>query len=236
MSTNKVRLNDRYSIIIPDKSKINQQYFTKQGWETKRLESIRKHTTNEDDMYYIGAESGEMPALSAMWGANVVMIEPNPKNWENIIGIWRANKLPRAYTFVGFASNTTTGELWNQDTEENVTRFADNPPEEAHGFKELYLEADNYPQYKIDDIVNYGYNPPTQMSIDVEGSEFEVLKGAEQTIDMYKPKIWLSLHPEFLFHQWGLYGREVRNWIIDKGYKEKLIDYEHEVHLYYETV
>jgi len=78
--------------------------------------------------------------------------------------------------------------------------------------------------------------PPTTLVMDVEGSEFEVLKGAEQTLRTDKPKIYLSLHPEFIFDQWGVYSREVRDWIIKLGYKETLIDYQHEVHLYYEAV
>jgi hypothetical protein len=138
------------------------------------------------------------------------------------------------FCFAGFASNDTTAELWNQNTKDNWPRYAEDEVIGNHGFKELYLEAQNYPQYKLDDVYAYYGTAPTVITMDVEGSEFEVLKGAEKTILQHKPKIWLSLHPEFLYAQWNVYGREVRDWIIDRGYKETLLAYDHEVHLYYE--
>lgn len=223
-------LNGKFKIKIPKHRADRPDWYTEQGWEKARLQSMYENTTKKDVMYYIGAEEGEMPALCQMWGADVVLFEPNPAVWGNFVAIWKANNLKKPLGFFGgFASNATRyNELvkWEQIQDYEVIG--------AHGFKELYLEADNYPQTRLDDYFKTtGIKPPTQLSIDVEGSEFEVLKGAEMLIDEYHPKIWLSLHPEFLFHQWNMYGREVRNWLLDKGYIETLLDYQHEVHLFY---
>lgn len=226
----KVRFNNVYEIILPDtRAKWVEHQNARGGWESKRLDSIYQHTTGNDVMYYIGAEEGDMPALCQMWGAKVVVIEPNIAMYRQYKKIWRANGLESPHGFFGgFASNRTkklTPVSWDGIDKLTV--------EGRHGFKELYLEADNYPEIKIDDG---DWLPPTQMSIDVEGSEFEVLKGAEHTIDTYKPKIWLSLHPEFLIMQWNVYGTEVRNWVKGKGYTETILDYQHEVHLLYEPI
>lgn len=236
----KAKLNGKYEIIIPEHRAERPDWYTEQGWEKARLDSMNEHIGEGDNVYYVGAEEGEMPALCQLWGADVFLFEPNPAVWSNIKAIWTANKLKTPNIVVGFASNEDKmPEVLNYDKDidkDGWPVIANEPVIGNHGFKELYLEADNYPQVKIDTIVNKTKYPPTALSIDVEGSEFEVLKGARQTLATYKPKIWLSLHPEFLFHQWGVYSRDVRNWIIDLGYKETFLEWVHEAHFYYEPI
>lgn len=227
-----LHLNQRWWIKVPDHRAARPEYHQRDGWEGARLRHMSEHVGSGDVVYYVGAEEGEHPALCQMWGAQVVLFEPNPKVWPNIKAIWEANKLKNPLgTYQGFASNEVTqGELakdWPSCVNDEIIG--------NHGFKELYLEAKNYDQTTIDYVSDH-FVAPTVISMDVEGSEYEVLKGAEQTILTYKPKIYLSLHPEFLYHQWNVYGREVRDWIIDRGYTETLLDYQHEVHLYYESL
>jgi hypothetical protein len=69
--------------------------------------------------------------------------------------------------------------------------------------------------------------------MDTEGSEGRILRGAEQTLKTYKPKLWISIHPEFLALNYGEYSRDVRSWIINLGYEETLLEYEHELHAMY---
>lgn len=228
----KAKLNGEFEIIIPKHRAERPEWYTTEGWEKARLIALCQVIHEQDNpvVYYVGAEEGEMPALCQMWGAEVFLFEPNPKVWANTKAIWKANKLKDPYTFEGFASNDT--ELRGADIVHGFPPSADDEIIAAHGFKELYLEAQNYPQVKIDHVAQR-HTPPTIITMDVEGSEFEVLKGAEDTIRKHKPAIFLSLHPEFLFHQWGVYGSEVRGWIKAFGYSEQLLDYKHEVHLLY---
>lgn len=227
----KVNLNGLDELIIPKHRADRDAWYTEKGWEKQRHKSMKEHIGKGDVVYYVGAEEGEFPALCSKWGADVVMFEPNPKVWGNIKAIWKANKLRPPVCIEAFASNQDRGD--GAIYSGSFPSVADNPPIGNHGFKELYLEGNSYPQFKIDTVVE-SEDIPTVITMDVEGSEYQVLLGAEETIKKYKPKIWLSLHPEFLFHQWGLYGREIRDWIIDRGYSETLLEYEHEVHLYYE--
>ena len=225
-------LNGEYKIIIPEHRANRPEWYTTEGWEKIRLKSIHDNINDKDIMYYVGAEEGEMPALCQMWGAEMVLFEPNPKVWSNIYAIYKANNLKEPLFYQGFASNEDN--IPNYFKELKWEELSDINIESAHGFKELYQEAMYYPQYKIDTVVKNTGKIPTALSIDVEGSEFEVLKGAENTLKEYHPKIWLSLHPEFLFHQWGVYSAEVRNWLKSLEYKETLLEYKHEVHLFYE--
>jgi FkbM family methyltransferase len=174
------------------------------------------------------------PALCQMWGAEVVLFEPNPKVWSHFPITWSANNLKIPMVCIpGFASdkiNNLSRIYYNEWPPE-----VNNVIEAAHGFKELYLEGDTYGQITIDSCVyEHGIKPPTAISLDVEGSEWRVLGGAERVLREYKPKIWLSGHPEFMLQQWDEALHDLRQWIKGLGYTETLLDYQHEVHLFYE--
>ena len=232
----KVKINNQFDIVLPKHRAERPEWFREEGWEKKRLQSMYKHIGSGDVVYYIGAEEGEMPALCQMWGAKVIMFEPNDRVWPNIKAIWNANKLdPPLGCFVGFASDKTFPP-GNFIDVERFPACADGEVIGDHGFKELN-DAGNIAQVKIDDVtgamMQVEKKLPTVISLDVEGSEWNVLKGAEETLKMLHPKIWLSLHPEFMFRIYGTYQFELRKWIKDFGYKEELLDYQHEVHLFY---
>lgn len=226
-----VKVNGLWDILLPEHRAARPEWTSEQGWEKARLDHMHKTTKKGDVVYYVGAEEGDMCALLSQWGASVVLIEPNPLVWPNIRAIYEANKLVPDACLQAFASSKTdinTGL-------ENVL----NPswPESAsgkvignHGFKNL-VEADGtIAQIKIDDLPAV----PNMISIDVEGAEWEVLRGAEQTLRNYHPRIYLSLHPEFLYEIYKEYAGDLRYWLKQMGYKETLLDYQHEVHLVYE--
>lgn len=223
-------INGKWTIKLPEHRAKRPEWFTDQGWERARLDSMHEHLSEKDTILYVGAEEGDMAGLCAMWGAQVALFEPNDRVWPNIKAIWDANKLPApVFTFPGFASTVTT-ERYVGDLVHKFPRCADGPVIGDHGFKEL-SDPGEIPQMKID---SYPFDF-TAMSIDVEGSEWEVLKGGENAIKEYMPKIWLSVHPEFMFRLYGQYQFELRKWIKDLGYKEKILDYQHELHLFYEA-
>lgn len=241
-----VKVNGKWKIRMPEHRAARPEWDIKNGgWEKERLNSMYKHLKKGDVVYYIGAELGEMPALCQMWGAEVCLFEPNHSAWPVIKGVWKANKLERPLgLFAAFVGAETKTEPENPDErlkdkwhlgEDNWPEFSKEEINPEHGFSELHKEKDGLPIMSIDDVAMHTKGP-TAFSIDVEGSEMEVLKGAENTILTYRPKIWLSLHPEFLIQYWGLYGNDVRNWIKDRGYKEHLLAYDHEVHFFYEPI
>jgi FkbM family methyltransferase len=239
----RVYLNNTYPLLIPDFRA--DTWNRPVGWEKPRVDSMHEHIGKGDVVYYVGAELGEMSALCASWGAKVVNFEPNFSSWPTIKAIFDANKLKPLANYAGFASNVhqpipphADGSIFRGNgyciMDDGWPEYAHADVREEHFFSELYQEADGLPQYKIDLlIIEQGLTPPTVITFDCEGSEWEAMKGAEATIRKYKPKIWGSISPEFMFHQWNQYSRDFRNWLIDLGYTETIIDYQHELHTLY---
>ncbi len=71
---------------------------------------------------------------------------------------------------------------------------------------------------------------PTVIKIDVEGAEWEVLRGAEQTLRKFRPRISLSLHPEALRRQ-GITPEHILEWLSVLGYGHEIVSVDHEVHV-----
>jgi FkbM family methyltransferase len=232
----KVIVNGEFEITLPDHRAARPEWYEPKGWEKPRLRHMSENISSGDVMYYVGAEEGEFAALCQMWGAEVVLFEPNPKVWSHFPLLWSANNLDLPIVCIpGFASdkiNNLSRIYYNEWPPE-----ANNVIEAAHGFKELYLEGESYGQITIDSCVyDHGIKPPTAISLDVEGSEWRVLGGAEKVLREHKPKIWLSGHPEFMLQQWNESLYNLRQWIKGLGYTEIILDYQHEVHLYYESI
>lgn len=250
MKYRNVKVNGKWVLKMPEHRAARPEWHTDAGWEKKRLDMMHKHIGKGDVVYYVGAELGEFPALCQKWGAKLLLFEPNHSAWPVIRGVWKANKLDRPLgLYAMFCGSETTLKPENPDKSLygghgwQLIKTKDSPdydwPQyvkgkiiEAHGFSELHNEKDGLPVVTIDDVASHNLGP-TVICMDIEGAEFEALKGAENTLLTYKPKIFLSLHPEFLIQYWNVYSREVRDWLIERGYDEKLIDYEHEVHLLY---
>lgn len=71
---------------------------------------------------------------------------------------------------------------------------------------------------------------PTVIKIDVEGAEWEVLKGAEAVLAEFHPRLSLSLHPAALAKQ-DARPEEVLAWLQDHGYETTIIGQDHEIHV-----
>lgn len=239
------KLNGEFEMILPAHRAARPEWYTELGWEKKRLQSMHEKIGPDDGVLYVGAELGEMPALLAMWGADVILVEPNFKSWPVIKETFDANGVKPYACVAAFASNKNQAATKRDNAIFNGTgqylrpdgwpHYVEAQIEEAHGFNSLHEEANSHDQIRIDDYLPLfpDFNL-TALTLDVEGAEWEVLRGAERTLYTKHPKIWLSLHPEFMFDQWGEYSHDLREWIKKIGYKETILDYQHEVHLLYE--
>lgn len=225
------KLNGEFNFKLPKHRADRPEWYTDSGWEKKRIQHLHEHLTKDDLLFYVGAEEGDIAGLCSQWVKDIVLFEPNEKVWPNIKLIWEANNLKTPLEcFVGFASDKNHFPKSFVREVNTFPECADGSVIGDHGFKEL-KEPMNIPQIKIDDM---GF-VPTAIALDVEGSEWKVLKGAVKILKTHRPKIWLSLHPEFMLTQYNEWGAELRRWLLDFGYKETLLDYPlHEVHLFYE--
>lgn len=99
----KIKVNNKWEIVLPDHRADWPEWSKGKGWEKARLDSMHENLSKDDVIYYVGAEEGDMPALCAMWGARVVLFEPNSRVWPNIRATWEANKLEDPlFCYVGY--------------------------------------------------------------------------------------------------------------------------------------
>lgn len=233
MNMVRMLLNGKYELSIPDHRAARPQWLPENGgWEAARTDAMAERIDEDDTVFYVGAEEGEFPALCQTWGAEVALFEPNPKVWSNIKAIWDANRLSTPHCFAGFASNVT--RALDAELERSWPLSAFEEIVAAHGFKELHLEADNYPQITLDDAAVHSGLTPSVICFDVEGSEWQVLKGAEMLLEEHKPTLFASIHPEMMALHWGQWSADFRGWIKGFGYSETILDYQHELHVLYE--
>lgn len=92
------------------------------------------------------------------------------------------------------------------------------------------LTSKNVPVQKLDSEVTELGLTPTIIKIDVEGWEWEVLKGAEATLRRHRPLLFLSLHPRPLAAL-GTTVEAVQEWLTRRGYRHQVLDADHELHV-----
>ena len=83
----------------------------------------------------------------------------------------------------------------------------------------------------LDSEVNELGLVPSVIKIDVEGWEWEVLKGARKTLEQHRPCLFLSLHPPALMRL-GASPHAVLSWLEGFRYGWQIIARDHEVHVF----
>ena len=222
-----VTINGRWTLQLP----AHRAAQWENEWEAERLDSMAKILSPNlgEVVYYVGAEQGDMPALLASWGCDTVLIEPGPAVWANICAIYEANRLrnPLA-TFAGFAGAENVPLLGWLLTKNGWPNEAYGMMTEEHGFSNL-CERPDIPVITLDHLAAE-VAPPTAISIDVEGSELEVLRGAVDCLTLHRPVVWVSIHPEFMTRMYDQHPDEIFSLMIRHGYKGMLLADAHEEH------
>lgn len=221
-------INGRWNLLLPEHRAKRPEWAT--GWEPERLDAMYREISESKKRPYkvidVGAEEGDMSAILSMDHVDMLLIEPNEKAWPNIRAIFEANgrKVPR--TFYGFAAATGTLSPSISNDWPSCSTGAIDP---EHGFSHLAENSPTIPRIRIDEL-NF---EPDMITIDVEGSEWEVLKGAEQTLRTKKPVLFMSVHPEFMFNNHSQYEGDMHAWLRSIGYTGKHLAYDHEHHWEY---
>lgn len=234
-----VKINDKWQMKLPDSTAdewIGNMEHHNNAWEMNRLleleHEIKEKYAYDPVVYYVGAYKGDMSALLSLWGAKVCNFEATPAFWSLIKETWELNDLtPAEFNFAGLVSDRTTIEPpfhplrgWPKAVE--VPYF-----EGKVGFSHLAESAGVLPEIKLDDFYRLTDCKPDIITMDVEGSEFEVLRGAEKILDELHPVLFLSIHPEFMYANHGHYERDLHQYLWDHGYSRgEHIDYDHEHH------
>lgn len=146
---------------------------------------FQNNVSNGDIVYDIGAHVGFYTLLaSKLVGetGKVISFEPLPKNFKYIEKHAQINKINNVM-LKNAAVSDFTGFSCFKEVESTFMGYLDEKGE-------LLVET-----LSIDDFIkDYPELKPCCLKIDVEGAEFLVLKGAKETLEKYKPKIFLATH------------------------------------------
>ena len=206
-------------------------------WEKERIASMEQHLKKGDVLFDIGTEQGWCNlAYAKMVGpSNIVLIEPTREFWPNIKETWNKNLdgIPKAVLCALLSSKTTLGY------EPNV-QPVDGWPSEAYGdlidrnkYQYIHENSEQIPEIEIDELVKQSGIVPDALTMDVEGAELLILRGAQNTLKTHKPKVWISIHPELGERDYGVKKEDTIKFMEDLGYTGEYLATDHEEHWYF---
>lgn len=231
-------MNGRWLIKLPSHRAYRPEWTTPPYWEEPRLAAMADVIGPGDVVFDVGAEEADMTCLFASWGAEVVAIEPNFDVWPNMKAIFEANELTHKVLlcYVGFAGDSIRFRPdW---VAEHVTPLdgvwpacASAPVISDHGFM-VIPERPDCPVITIDRLAEL-VKPPTVITIDSEGSELTVLRGAYRTLLEHRPQVFVSVHQDLPFIDEkfpGDTGEKLAEYMRSLGYYGKDLALDHELH------
>lgn len=225
-------VNNRWSLVVPDDI---ADWDAITGWEHARFESMHRHLAPGMCLWDVGSEHGWISALYGreMVGCdNMVLIEPSIEMWRSIWLTWGYNDLPApAATWVGFITDHSRADqadgydrigVWPQP----AIGYVEQP---AMAYRSVARDRE-IAATSIDAMVARGVRAPLAITVDVEGAELLVLRGAARTLADVQPLVWLSIHPDLLERDFGGTKDAVIAEMEGHGYTATFLGADHEEH------
>lgn len=207
-------------------------------WEKERIASMEQHLNQGDVLFDIGTEQGWCNlAYAEMVGPeNMVLIEPTREFWGNIKQTWEKNYTvaPKASLCALLSDKTSNGyvannEAWCQEASSDTII-------DRNKYQYIHENSEAIPEIKLDDYVAQTGIIPDALTMDVEGAELLILRGAENTLRTHKPKLFISIHPDLGERDYGIKKEDTINFLESLGYTGEYLATDHEEHYYFEAV
>lgn len=202
-------------------------------WEKERIASMEQHLKNGDVLFDIGTESGWCNIVYAqiVGPENMVLIEPTKEFWPNIKATWEKN-----FGKVVKPKGTLSALLSNKTTA-NKIEAPGNWPDESLGslidrnkYQYIHEKEAGIEEITLDEWVRATGIIPTALTMDTEGSELLILKGAEQTLRKFHPQCWISIHPDLSERDYSTTKENVLDFMKNLRYKAEHLATDHEEH------
>ncbi len=239
-------INGKYELLLPKHRAERPEWRIENGgWEMKRIGAMIDTIHPDQIVFDIGVELGDITALLAKYtGGKMVLFEPNPLAYPALKTIWEANKLREPLDFYrGFVCNNTTEQIIKVNNSFDDIDVSTMIPDS--GFAALSDGRPDIKQVRLDDYCEATGIYPDVITMDVEGSEFEVIKGAQWLLQEKKPIIFMSIHPDFMYESYRHEGKWKEKFGDDKqrvvhllrtidefGYSHHVIEWDyHECHI-----
>jgi len=207
-------------------------------WEVERTLHMRKNLKKGEVLFDIGTEQGwlNLAYAEAVGPENIVLIEPAPEFWPNIYNTWQKNfdVMPKGF-YDGLFSDVTTDPR-TLDRAKAWPETSHNDLIDRNRYDYIHDNFRNIPQIKLDDYVMRTGIIPDAITMDVEGAELLVLKGAKNTLIKHKPKVWISIHPDLGERDYGVTADDTIAYMHGLGYTYTYIAQDHEIHGFFEVV
>lgn len=187
-----------YTLRLPSHRAI--QWLRDPTFERERIRAMAQVISDHSVIFDVGSEQGDISAFLANLTAHqhVVLIEPNPAVWPCIHATFKENGFSPMATFAGFCAAEGDADATKQGWPDG--EFMSWNVDPAAGF--LHLAEDDAPRTTIDHLTRT-VRTPDVITIDVEGAELEVLKGAVFTLKHTRPTVFVSVHERFMAHHFG---------------------------------
>lgn len=202
------------------------------SWEKERVRHMRQRLDKGDILFDIGAEMGW---LSVIYGqmvgpSNMVLIEPTTEFWPNIEAIWHKNFdcEPLANYYGLFSDKTTDKSVLSMHEWPQVSR---GDLIDKLEYTYLHDNPTKVPEITLDEYVKQTGIVPNALTIDTEGSELLILKGAIETLTNRNLKVWVSIHDDLAERDYDVKPDETIAFMREQGYSSEFINKDHEIHV-----
>lgn len=214
-----VKLAD-FSIYVQDSDLgVGRQIKTAGSYEPHVAAVFRNFLKPGMNVLDIGANIGFFTMLSAaLVGAkgSVLAVEPNSSNTKLIEASRRANAFSNI-TIVQAAAGNAIALLALHSVYSNGTTS------EASENLETLMQSTTVPCLRIDDLLPKGRSVDF-IKIDVEGAEYNALRGASEAIRRYRPHVVSEFSPEMMPGICGIDGATYLEFLVKLGYTLEVIE------------
>lgn len=204
------------------------------GWEYNRLKSMVENVKPGDVVFDIGAEQGDISAILAKKTGKLVAFEPSPIMWPHIRANFEANELELLDYYAGFVSNVTDEHPqyidYKDSKKDGFPLCAYDELDDTRGFRHLHEQAISTKQITLDDYCLRTGIYPDMVTIDVEGSEYNVLIGMDHVLDKSQPIVYVSVHHDFLHNYYHKFFNHIAEFFRERNYECAFLGHDHESH------